>query len=404
MEERAKDLAKQQETEKAQLDSAIKDISDELVRKPAYEAEFEEAQSELSRVEKVTKEQESRLNGLRQEKESLENKKAQLIQLEEHIRDTERALERWDDQVKQHHAQLKEYEELIAQRSTIEEGYTQFVKTKELCDELERRFRQSVNLEKQKSQLDSKIREAGQSLITDHALAQSRIKELEASSRKLPQLKNELSSLQVQLRHLAELDETLLGRRQANQELLTQVHHLESNKTQLEQEIKEIQEKLNLLSTQTEAKCPLCERELEVEGLKLIETKYADDRHSKSNSLKLNQVELDKNKTELESLEKEVSQLDARLKQDRASAQSKVSILSQSISEAEEAGNRLNEERKRLAGLEAKSVIKKFKQKGFAAGANRQQIALCSEIGIEFDQFIELGLAAMKAIAADLGL
>ncbi|GAH32767.1 unnamed protein product, partial [marine sediment metagenome] len=50
------------------------------------------------------------------------------------------------------------------------------------------------------------------------------------------------------------------------------------------------------------------------------------------------------------------------------------------------------------------SVIKKFKQKGFAAGANRQQIALCSEIGVEFDQFIELGLAAMKAIAADLGL
>lgn len=59
---------------------------------------------------------------------------------------------------------------------------------------------------------------------------------------------------------------------------------------------------------------------------------------------------------------------------------------------------------KKLAGLEAKSVIKKFKQKGFAAGANRQQIALCSEIGIEFDQFIELGLEAMKGIAADLGL
>ena len=59
---------------------------------------------------------------------------------------------------------------------------------------------------------------------------------------------------------------------------------------------------------------------------------------------------------------------------------------------------------RKLASLEAKSVIKKFKQKGFAAGANRQQIALCSEIGIEFDQFIELGLTAMKGIADDLGL
>jgi len=59
---------------------------------------------------------------------------------------------------------------------------------------------------------------------------------------------------------------------------------------------------------------------------------------------------------------------------------------------------------KKLAGLEAKSVIKKFKQKGFAAGVNRQQITQCSEIGIEFDQFIELGLGAMKTIADDLGL
>lgn len=360
LEERAKDLARQQETEKTQLDSAIGDISDELARKPAYEAEFEEAQSELSRIEKVTGEQESRLNGLRQKKESLENKKAQLIQLEEHIRDTGRDLVRWDDQVKQHHTQLKEYQELIARRSTIEEGYAQLVKTKELSDQLEGRFRQSVNLEKQKSQLDSKIREAGQSLITDHALAQSKIRELEASSQKLPQLKGEFSSLQVQLRHLAELDETLLSRRQASQELLTQVHHLESNKIQLEQEINKIQEKLNLLSTQTESKCPLCERELEVEGLKLIETKYTADRHSKSDSLKSNQASLADQKTELESLEKEVFQLDTGLKRDRALAQSKASILSQSISEAEEAGNKLNEERKRLAEIEEHLARKDF--------------------------------------------
>ncbi len=59
---------------------------------------------------------------------------------------------------------------------------------------------------------------------------------------------------------------------------------------------------------------------------------------------------------------------------------------------------------KKLAGLEASSVKKRFKEKGFAAGANRQQIALCSEIGLELDEFIELGLEAMKGIADDLGL
>ena len=59
---------------------------------------------------------------------------------------------------------------------------------------------------------------------------------------------------------------------------------------------------------------------------------------------------------------------------------------------------------KKLAGLEATSVKKRFKEKGFAASANREHIARCREIGLELDEFIELGLAAMKGIAADLGL
>ena len=59
---------------------------------------------------------------------------------------------------------------------------------------------------------------------------------------------------------------------------------------------------------------------------------------------------------------------------------------------------------KKLAGLGAKSVIKRFKEKSFAAGANREQISLCSEIGLELGEFVELGLTAMQEISGDLGL
>jgi putative nucleotidyltransferase with HDIG domain len=59
---------------------------------------------------------------------------------------------------------------------------------------------------------------------------------------------------------------------------------------------------------------------------------------------------------------------------------------------------------KKLAGVEAQSVRKRFKEKSFAAGANREQIAGCTELGIELDEFIELGLKAMKGIVGDLGL
>ncbi len=59
---------------------------------------------------------------------------------------------------------------------------------------------------------------------------------------------------------------------------------------------------------------------------------------------------------------------------------------------------------KKLAGVEAKSVRKRFREKSFAAGADRGQIAGCSELGLELDEFIELGLKAMQGIAKELGL
>jgi putative nucleotidyltransferase with HDIG domain len=59
---------------------------------------------------------------------------------------------------------------------------------------------------------------------------------------------------------------------------------------------------------------------------------------------------------------------------------------------------------KKLAFVEAKSIRKRFKEKSFAAGANREQIAKCSEIGLELDDFIALGLEAMKGVSDSLGL
>jgi putative nucleotidyltransferase with HDIG domain len=59
---------------------------------------------------------------------------------------------------------------------------------------------------------------------------------------------------------------------------------------------------------------------------------------------------------------------------------------------------------KKIASLEAKSVRKRFKEKSFAAGASREQIATCSAIGLELDDFIAIGVSAMQEIAPELGL
>ena len=59
---------------------------------------------------------------------------------------------------------------------------------------------------------------------------------------------------------------------------------------------------------------------------------------------------------------------------------------------------------KKLASVKPKSVRKRFKAKAFAAGANREIIAECEQIGIPIDDFCDLCLTAMQSIAEDLGL
>jgi putative nucleotidyltransferase with HDIG domain len=58
----------------------------------------------------------------------------------------------------------------------------------------------------------------------------------------------------------------------------------------------------------------------------------------------------------------------------------------------------------KLRGLTTKSVVKRFHEKRFAAGVNREQLAKCQEIGLEPEEFITLGIQAMKGIAAELEL
>ena len=58
----------------------------------------------------------------------------------------------------------------------------------------------------------------------------------------------------------------------------------------------------------------------------------------------------------------------------------------------------------KLSGLTTTSVMKRFREKSFDAGVNREQVAQCQEIGLELEEFIGLGIEAMKGIASELQL
>ena len=59
---------------------------------------------------------------------------------------------------------------------------------------------------------------------------------------------------------------------------------------------------------------------------------------------------------------------------------------------------------KKLQSVKPKSVRKRFKEKAFAKGANREIIKECEKLGMEVNDFCDLALEAMQGIADDLGL
>ncbi|RKX41040.1 MAG: phosphohydrolase, partial [Thermotogae bacterium] len=59
---------------------------------------------------------------------------------------------------------------------------------------------------------------------------------------------------------------------------------------------------------------------------------------------------------------------------------------------------------KKLAPLDVPFLLRRFKEKAFARGANRDQIKTCEELGLSLEEFLQIALDSMKGISEDLGL
>lgn len=59
---------------------------------------------------------------------------------------------------------------------------------------------------------------------------------------------------------------------------------------------------------------------------------------------------------------------------------------------------------RRLREVDTQFVLNRFKEKRFAAGANREQIKSCESLGLSLAFFVQLALEGMQAIDEELGL
>jgi DNA repair protein SbcC/Rad50 len=356
LEDRARTLARAHEAESARLENAVREIESELALRPAHEAELVEARETVDRFAALCKEKETALAALLREKEALEARQAQAEELEARLTAGAAQLLRWEEQAARHLARVKGYEEVIARRDEIEAGYARFVEAKKRADELDRTFRQSVGLERQKAQLERRIDESRNELLKDHALIQHDITTLEGNIKKLPDLKGRLAQVQAQLLKLAEPEAARRQQEQTVREAQQRIAYLEAEESRLDREIAEVTEKLDLiashLESHTEATCPLCERELTREGLELIQSKYSREKGEKLSLLEANRAGLAKQRAEHDARQQEAARLEAGLGQEKTRLQGQASVLGRDIAEIEKDEARQSGLKESLGGIE----------------------------------------------------
>ncbi len=59
---------------------------------------------------------------------------------------------------------------------------------------------------------------------------------------------------------------------------------------------------------------------------------------------------------------------------------------------------------KKLKAINVDFIMRRFKEKRFAAGANREQIRTCEDFGLSLEVFLEIALKSMQGIEKELGL
>ncbi len=59
---------------------------------------------------------------------------------------------------------------------------------------------------------------------------------------------------------------------------------------------------------------------------------------------------------------------------------------------------------KKLALIDVDVMLRRFSEKRFAAGASRENMSACSNLGLELDEFLTLVHEGMSTISAELGL
>ncbi|HAZ31086.1 MAG TPA: hypothetical protein DCY61_00010 [Dehalococcoidia bacterium] len=351
LEERARELGRERDREKERLESNIADIERELSRKTEYEEEFQGVQTAIAEIEGHLKSQEANLGNYREARRNLDLKNQELTEVMRRIGQAKEESNYWQRQIKGHQARIKEHEAILAGRLDIEEGYAQLIVVQKENDALNDKLSRLMTLSQGKNDIERLIARVEADLAAEQRIAKGKVTELESRIQAKAVIHGELKKAEARLEEITSWEEELGQKRTQVEEISGRIHHLKSANKLLEEEIRSLRDKVNLLTPETN-RCPLCEAELGEEGRERILASYKAEGRVRSESYQSNKKELQERDAEQQSLRNTIAQMEMRINKERAARQARKATLERELLEVEKAAIDLVPWQIQLAQLE----------------------------------------------------
>lgn len=294
------------------FDERIKEIDEELARKPSLEAQLkeatkthEEAQIALAAAEERLKEVEHAPGDLRS---AYDAKTERERRLREHQRDLESA----GEQITRYQQQIADYQTVLAAQEEIESGYAALQNAREADQSFSDMLRQLKTLDGQHYELRSQLDAARTRLQSEAENTQRRIAELEDIIQ--TDLTADLESVQAEVQGLQDRETERDHLKEQENRLREQRAEMESLRKTLEAEGKSTKDRVIRLEQTDDPICPLCGQPLDQHHRQQLIAQLNQEVDDKREAYKQNQEAAAAIAEELAQVKTQVSGLDSELK------------------------------------------------------------------------------------------
>ena len=365
--ERARELAKEAELRRRQLEMELQGIDQELGRRPGLEQQSEETRQEVALLEEAIGSQEELVESLRAAAEALARQNELLTGAEERLRQAQDELRRYGEDVTQHEARIVEYRAVAAQAKDIRRGHQRWQEARAREAELTR-LQSSLNeLRLQERDLQAKIDSARQSLATDTAALASQVEDLAALTAALPALAAEKETVDQELASLAQEEAKLAGLRREEQQAAADLQSLAEARRRLQAEVADLERKADELPDRS-GRCPLCGTDLGEEELHHIRDHYRREQTGRQQALHESEERARSLSRRAEELRRGIADLEAEMRRRRSELDQRLALVGLQIEDDRAAAAALPAAQGELAALEKRLAREDY------APAERQQL------------------------------